>query len=127
LGFAILLGSVILYGAIGAVIHLRNVPSIVVTLGMLFVWQGLAILVLPKPGGKAPVWLHDLMSYRTPYVPFPIVAATGIAAVVHVGLMRTSYGAILRGAGGNANAIGRAGWSLLVRWRSIPRPLADDA
>jgi ribose transport system permease protein len=113
LGFAILLGSVIVYGAIGAIIYLRNVPSIVVTLGMLFVWQGLAILVLPKPGGKAPPWLHDLMNYRTPYVPFPIVAATGVAAVVHLGLMRTSYGAILRGAGGNPIAIGRAGWSLL--------------
>jgi ribose transport system permease protein len=113
LGLAILLGSVVLYGVIGAVIHLRNVPSIVVTLGMLFVWQGLAILILPKPGGKAPGWLHDLMNFRIPYVPFPIVAAIGIAAIVHLGLMRTSYGAILRGAGGNAIAIARVGWSLL--------------
>ena len=45
--------------------------------------------------------------------PFPIVAAMVIAALVHVGLMRTSYGAILRGSGGNPSAIGRAGWSLL--------------
>ena len=43
--------------ALGALIHLRNLPSIVVTLGMSFVWQGLAILLLPKPGGKAPDWL----------------------------------------------------------------------
>jgi len=113
LGVAVLVGGVLLYGVIGAVIYLRNVPSIVVTLGMLFVWQGLAILVLPKPGGKAPVWLHDLMNFRTPFAPFPIFAAIGIAAVVEVGLMRTSYGAILRGSGGNPNAIGRAGWSLL--------------
>ena len=42
---------------LGALIHLRNLPSIVVTLGMSFVWQGLAILLLPKPGGKAPDWL----------------------------------------------------------------------
>ncbi len=33
--------------------------------------------------------------------------------VVHFGLMRTSYGAILRGAGGNPAALERAGWSLL--------------
>ena len=46
------------YAALGALIHLRNLPSIVVTLGMSFVWQGLAILILPKPGGKAPDWLH---------------------------------------------------------------------
>jgi ribose transport system permease protein len=113
IGIALLLGCVLLYGVIGAVIYLRNVPSIVVTLGMLFVWQGLAILLLPKPGGKAPVWLHDLMSVRTPIAPFPIFAAIGIAAVVEVGLMRTSYGAILRGSGGNPKSIERAGWSLL--------------
>src|SRR5690349_5715828 len=112
LGIAALLGGIAVYALLGAVIYLRNVPSIVVTLGMFFVWQGLAILVLPKPGGKAPPWLHDLMNYRTPYVPFPIVAAIVIAAIAHLGLMRSSYGAILRGAGGNPNAIGRAGWSM---------------
>jgi ribose transport system permease protein len=113
LGIGVLLGGVAVYALMGALIHLRNVPSIVVTLGMLFVWQGLAILILPKPGGKPPAWLHDLMNFRIPYVPFPIVAAVLIAVLVHVGLMRTSYGAILRGSGGNPNAIGRAGWSLL--------------
>jgi ribose transport system permease protein len=113
LGLAVLLGSIGAYALVGAVIYLRNVPSIVVTLGMLFVWQGLALLVLPRPGGKAPAWLHDLMNFHTPYIPFPIIAALIIAALVHVGVMRTSYGAILRGSGGNANAIARAGWSLL--------------
>jgi ribose transport system permease protein len=53
------------------------------------------------------------MGVKPPFVPFPILAAIVIAVVVHVGLMRTSYGAILRGAGGNPVAIGRAGWSLL--------------
>ena len=113
LGIIILFGAICVYAIVGAVIHLRGVPSIVVTLGMLFVWQGLAILVLPKPGGKAPVWLHDLMNLRTPYVPFPMIAALVVAALLHLGLMRTSYGAILRGSGGNPNAMARAGWSLL--------------
>ncbi|MBV9671675.1 MAG: ABC transporter permease [Verrucomicrobia bacterium] len=113
LGVTVLLAGIALYALMGAVIYLRNVPSIVVTLGMLFVWQGLAILLLPKPGGKAPDWLRGLMTLHTPYVPFPIIAAIIIAVVVHIGLMRTSYGAILRGSGGNPNAIARAGWSLL--------------
>jgi len=113
LGVVILLGSIGVYAALGALIYLRNLPSIVVTLGMSFVWQGLAILILPKPGGKAPDWLLGLMSLKPPFVPFPIIAAIVIAVVVHIGLMRTSYGAILRGAGGNPQAIGRAGWSLL--------------
>ena len=113
IGILVLLGSIGVYALLGALIHLRNLPSIVVTLGMSFVWQGLAILVLPKPGGKAPDWLLAIMSFKPPYIPFPILAALIIAAVVHVGLMRTSYGAILRGSGGNAAALRRAGWSLL--------------
>jgi ribose transport system permease protein len=113
LGIVVLLGGIGVYALVGAIIYVRNVPSIVVTLGMLFVWQGLAILILPEPGGKAPAWLHGLMSFHTPFVPFPIISAIIIAVLVHIGLMRTSYGAILRGSGGNPKAIARAGWSLL--------------
>ena len=113
LGVAVLIGSIGVYGALGALIHLRNLPSIVVTLGMSFVWQGLAILLLPKPGGKPPVWLLGFMGIKPPYVPFPIIVAIAIGLAAHFGLMRTSYGAILRGAGGNPAAIARAGWSLL--------------
>ncbi|WP_271617984.1 ABC transporter permease [Bradyrhizobium sp. CCBAU 51745] len=113
LGILTLLGCVGVYAALGALIHWRNLPSIVVTLGMNFVWQGLAVLLLPKPGGRAPDWLLASMSVKPPLVPFPVLAALIIAAVSYFGLMRTSYGAILRGSGGNASAIGRAGWSLL--------------
>lgn len=112
LGVTVLIGAVGVYAALGALIYLRNLPSIVVTLGMSFVWQGLAILLLPKPGGKAPEWLLSFMGMKPPYIPFPAIAAIIIAVVIHIGLMRTSYGAILRGAGGNPLAIGRAGWSL---------------
>ncbi|RJT39624.1 ABC transporter permease [Mesorhizobium waimense] len=113
LGIVVLAGSIGVYALLGALIHMRNLPSIVVTLGMSFVWQGLAILILPKPGGKAPDWLLSLMAFKPPFIPFPIIAALLIAVVVHFGLMRTSYGVILRGSGGNAAALKRAGWSLL--------------
>ncbi|WP_292458544.1 ABC transporter permease [Mesorhizobium sp.] len=113
IGAVILFGSIGVYALLGALIHLRNLPSIVVTLGMSFVWQGLAILVLPKPGGKAPDWLLGLMAFKPPFIPFPIIAALLIGLIVHFGLMRTSYGVILRGSGGNPAALGRAGWSLL--------------
>ena len=43
---------------------------------------------------------------------FSVILA--FAAIGYFGLMRTSYGAILRGVGGNAVAIQRAGWSLLA-------------
>jgi len=113
LGFVVLAGGIGVYAGLGALIHLRQLPSIVVTLGMSFVWAGLAILILPKPGGKAPDWLIGLMGLKPPFVPFPVVAALVIAVVVHFGLMRSSWGAVLRGTGGNAQAISRAGWSVL--------------
>ena len=53
-GVLALIGCVALYAALGALVYLRDLPSIVVTLGMSFVWQGLAILLLPKPGGHGP-------------------------------------------------------------------------
>jgi ribose transport system permease protein len=113
LGIIILAGCIGLYALLGALIHLRNLPSIVVTLGMSFVWQGLAILLMPKPGGKAPDWLQAIMGWKPPFIPLPIVAACLAAAIVWYGLMQTSYGAILRGTGGNPKAVSRAGWSIL--------------
>lgn len=113
LGAVILAAGVAAYALLGALIHLRNLPSIVVTLGMSFVWFGLAVLVLPTPGGRSPAWMAWLMTLKPPYVPFPIAAAAVIAIVADFALMRTSYGSILRGAGGNPKAIERAGWSLL--------------
>jgi ribose transport system permease protein len=112
-GIAALAGCILIYAAIGALVQLRNLPAIVVTLGMSFVWLGMAVLILPTPGGKAPEWLRALMAVKIPVLPFPILAAAAIGLIVHIGLMRSSYGAVLRGAGGNPRAVARAGWSLL--------------
>jgi ribose transport system permease protein len=49
-------------GAInGTLIVLTRVPDIVVTLAMLFVWQGVALLILNAPGGGAANWLQALI------------------------------------------------------------------
>lgn len=113
LGIAALLACIAVYAGLGALIHLRNLPSIVVTLGMSFVWLGTAVLVLPSPGGSAPAWLTAIVKFRTPYVPLSILAAILLAIVVHFALMRSAFGVVLRGTGGNPQAVARAGWSLL--------------
>jgi ribose transport system permease protein len=113
LGLLALAVLVAAYAAMGALIELRQLPSIVVTLGMSFVWLGLAVMVLPTPGGKAPDWVRSLMTLKTWWIPFPILASIVIAAVAHIGLMRTPYSVVLRGAGGNPRAVARAGWSML--------------
>ncbi len=113
LGIAALMALIAVYALIGILVHVRNLPSIVVTLGLAFVWLGIAVLILPSPGGKAPDWLKAFMGFQTPLVPFPIVAAVLIGVAVHMALMKTSFGVIARGAGGNAKALTRAGWSML--------------
>jgi ribose/xylose/arabinose/galactoside ABC-type transport system permease subunit len=113
LGIGALALCVCAYLAMGALVHARQLPSIVVTLGASFVWLGLALLVLPTPGGAAPAWLTAALRWQPPLVPLPILVAVALAALGHLMLMRTSYGVVLRGIGGNAQSIERAGWSLL--------------
>nr|WP_246329414.1 ABC transporter permease [Chthonobacter rhizosphaerae] len=113
-GVLVLLGCILVYAAVGALIHLRNLPSIVVTLGMSFVWLGCSVLLLPTPGGTAPDWLVSIVKLKTPVVPFAILASAVLALAVHGALMGSAYGAVLRGSGGNPQAIARAGWSQLT-------------
>ncbi|SFH47588.1 ribose transport system permease protein [Palleronia marisminoris] len=112
-GLLILAGAIAVYAALGALIEARQLPAIVVTLGMSFVWGGLAVLILPSPGGSAPGWIRALMTAKPPLVPMAIVASVLLAAVAHFVVMRTSTGAILRAVGGNARAVSRSGWSVI--------------
>ena len=113
LGLLILAAAVAGYVAMGLVIHLRRLSAIMVTLGMSFIWFGVALLILPTPGGLAPNWLSDLLRLRSPLMPLPLWLAAIVAILGHAALMRSSFGVILRGAGGNPKAISRAGWSLV--------------
>ncbi len=114
IGALILLASIAVYAVIGVVIHLRNLPSIVVTLGMSFVWAGLAVLILPAPGGAAPEWVRSIMTVKPPLMPMAIAASIIIAIVAHLVVMRSSFGVLIRGLGGNERSIARAGWSVVM-------------
>lgn len=113
IGALILIGCIALYAAMGVVIYIRNLPSIVVTLGMSFVWAGLAVLLLPAPGGTAPDWIRAIMTSKPPFVPMAVVASVIIAVVAHWLVMRSSFGVVLRGVGGNERMVQRAGWSVI--------------
>ena len=55
----------------GVLIVVTRVPDIVVTLAMLFVWEGVALLILEAPGGASAEWLKGLLigSVDLPGVP----------------------------------------------------------
>lgn len=102
------------YAAIGWLIHARQLPSIIVTLGLSFIWLGIAVLVLPSPGGQAPGWLRAFVTWQPPLMPLPIWIALLAALVGHWVVSRSSFGVVLRGAGANPRAVERAGWSVTL-------------
>ncbi len=113
LGVLVLLLCIGVYALLGVIIYVRNLPAIVVTLGMSFVWLGLAVLLLPSPGGAAPGWIRWLMTSKPPLIPMAIVASVLIAGISHWLVMRSSFGVVIRGIGGNDRSVARAGWSVL--------------
>lgn len=113
IGVLILLGAIAAYALIGVIIALRGLPSIVVTLGMSFIWSGFAVLILPAPGGTAPPWVAASMGWKPPLLPLGIIASAVIALIAHLLIMRSSFGVLLRGIGGNERSVARAGWSVL--------------
>lgn len=114
LGALILLAAIAVYALMGVIIYIRDLPSIVVTLGMSFVWAGLAVLILPAPGGTAPEWARAVMISKPPLLPMAIVASALLAVFAHLLIMRSSFGVLIRGVGGNQRSVQRAGWSILV-------------
>jgi len=123
IGALIMLSLILSYAALGALIHAFDLPAIVVTLGMSFVWGGFALFILPSPGGSSPEWLRALMTVKPPFAPMAVVAAIIIALVTHLLIMRSGIGTVLRGVGGNARSVGRAGWSL-IRLKALAYGLA---
>jgi ribose transport system ATP-binding protein len=103
-------GALITYCALGALIQLRKIPAIVVTLGASFIWSGIAYTLQPTPGGSSPEWLTAAISWSIPGVPTSLVVLVLIAMAAFV-LDRTPFGVTLRAFGANPAAMSRAGWS----------------
>lgn len=123
IGYGVLAAAVGAYAVMGAIIHARALPAIVVTLGMSFVWGGLAVLILPSPGGTAPDWLRALMTLKPPLIPIAIIVPTVLAILMHFFITRSFMGVLLQGVGGNERAVERAGWSI-VRLKAATYGLA---
>jgi ribose transport system ATP-binding protein len=109
-GILSFIGALIAYCALGALIQLRKIPAIVVTLGASFVWSGLAYTLQPTPGGSSPKWLTAAIGWTIPGVPTSLLVLVIIAAAAFV-LDRTPFGVTLRAFGANPTAMIRAGWS----------------
>jgi ribose transport system permease protein len=101
-----------LAGALNGVIAVRTrVPDIVVTLAMSFVWGGVALLILPQPGGGAPLEFMNLASgtFLTPWIPTGTVVLIGAVGLVWIPIRMSRLGLSLYAIGSDRTAAFRRG------------------
>ena len=105
---------ILAYVAMGALIHLRRLPAIVVTLGAQFIWLGVALLISPEPGGESPEWLNTIYNANITFIPMVAIFCLAAGIATWFIIYRWRYGIVLRGIGNSQDAVERAGWSYLV-------------
>ncbi len=108
LGALFLCLSIAVYGLMGALIYVRKIPAVIVTMGMSFVWTGIAYTIQDRPGGSSPEWLTGLFRLDFP-IPQSIVLILLISAAIFF-FYRSKYGTALRGFGNNPAAMENSGW-----------------
>jgi ribose transport system permease protein len=98
----------------GGLVVLTRVPDIVVTLAMLFVWAGAALLVLRTPGGESADWLRNLVlgSVGNEWIPKAAVVLLLVVGAVWIPLRRSRIGLSLYAIGSNPLAAFRSGVSV---------------
>ena len=109
-GIVCLIVILFLYASMGLLIYGRKLPAIIVTLGMSFVWFGIALSIQEMPGGQTPQWLISLLNFKNPVthgIIFVLILFIAIAVVFY----RSRYGTVLRGFGNNETAMRNSGWS----------------
>jgi ribose transport system permease protein len=101
-------------GFTGLIITLTRIPDIVVTLGMLFVWQGVALWIMEIPGGGVPVDYSDLALGDLGSTGFPNGAVVVFAALllVWVPLRWVRPGLAIYAVGSNRNSAYLSGISV---------------
>ncbi|MHA6691661.1 ABC transporter permease [Devosia sp. A449] len=103
----------------GLLIVLSRVPDIVVTLAMLFVWEGVALLILNAPGGAATPWLRALVvggvtipglpPEWTAWLPRALVVLIAFTAIIWLPLRRSKLGLSIYAIGSDQHAAFRSG------------------
>ena len=110
----------LLLGALnGILIVVTRVPDIVVTLAMLFVLQGAALLVLEAPGGGVAEWLKSLIVGTVPvpglpaevtnWIPKALILLIVLLCIVWIPLKRSQLGLSIYAIGSSELAAFRSG------------------
>jgi ribose transport system permease protein len=110
----VLLAGVAMGAINGLLIVLTKVPDIVVTLAMLFVWEGVALLILSSPGGSTADWLQGTIrgSLIFSWLPKAFLIIAMVLALLWWPLQRTKLGLSIYAIGSDELAAFRSGISI---------------
>jgi ribose transport system permease protein len=114
---AVIAGAAIVNGIVGWVIVVSQIPDIVVTLATLFIFTGIALMVLPSPGGGTSEGLRTIFTgsstgVGTNYLP-PILAIVLPTMMLGAWLVRTRRGLAIYAIGSDDNAAYLSGVSIM--------------
>ncbi|MCK6067346.1 MULTISPECIES: ABC transporter permease [Microbacterium] len=112
LALASIVGIVVAYAVIAYVVQQRGVPSIIITLGMSFVWLGIGLQIRPTPGGETPAWLSVISTWRPTWFPAPVIFIIAATLIGWYVTRRARIGTRMRALGSQAPTLEKAGVSL---------------
>lgn len=112
LGIIFLALLILAYSLMGIIVYWRRIPPIIVTLGMSFVWTGIAYMIQDVPGGHVPNWMVQLFNFSNPLLQ-GILLWLLFFIILAVFIYQTKYGTVIRGFGNNEMAMENSGWSKL--------------
>ena len=105
---AALASGVVAGAANGALIARLKLSPVIVTLATMSVWDGVALVVLPTPGGTVPPGLQAALTSGALILPVPILLLV-LADACGAWVMSTRFGLHLRAVGGDEQAAEASG------------------
>jgi ribose transport system permease protein len=111
LALLILVAGALQGAANGIIVVISRIPDVVVTLTTGFIWGGVALLILEKPGGGAPPQFLDLAagSLISPWVPNALILLVAAVAVIWLPVSRSRLGLLIYAVGSDRIAAFRSG------------------
>jgi ribose transport system permease protein len=107
----ILVAGALQGAANGIIVVLSRIPDVVVTLTTGFIWGGVALLILEKPGGGAPPQFLDLAagSLVSPWLPNAILLLIVAVGLIWLPVSRSRLGLLIYAVGSDRVAAFRSG------------------
>ncbi len=94
-----LLVSVLVGAVNGVLVAYLGLPPLVITLATSSMLAGIALYVLPKPGGSVPRWYSDIPLLLLGPIPFSLVMLIGIPLIVWYPIRRSRLGTAIMAVG----------------------------